>query len=176
MGYAGGTTPRPTYKSIGDHSEAIEIVYDPGIISFRELLDEFWEGHDPTRAGMSSQYRSVIFFSSDSRKRTAEMSLAETGERVQKKIHTEIEPLSGFTQAENYHQKYYLQMQESFKDEFLKLYPRLNDLLRSTAASRVNGFAGGYGSGRELEKVIHSLGLSERNREKLRMMVSRSYR
>ncbi len=173
MGYTGGTTPGPTYKSIGNHSEAIEIVYDPDIISYRELLDEFWEGHDPTRAVMSNQYRSFIFFKNESQKKTAEKSLAETAERVRREIHTGIKPASQFTRAENYHQKYYLQMRESIKDEFLKIYPLMNDLLKSTAAARVNGFAGGYGSRKELEGVIDSLGLSPAGKEKLREIVRR---
>jgi methionine-S-sulfoxide reductase len=168
VGYTGGKTSSPTYRNMGDHSEALEITYDPDIISYRELLDEFWEVHDPTHYIMNVQYRSYIFFNSEAQKRTAEESLRETGERTNRKIYTEIKPLSVFTQAENYHQKYYLQMQRGIKDEFLKIYPRMDDLLKSTAAARINGYVAGYGSLKELEGEVDSLGLSEKSREILR--------
>jgi methionine-S-sulfoxide reductase len=176
VGYTGGKTSSPAYRNMGDHSEALEITYDPDIISYRELLDEFWEGHDPTHYIMNVQYRSYIFFNSEAQKKTAEESLAETGARTKRKVYTEIKPLSGFTQAENYHQKYYLQMQGGIKDEFLNIYPRMDDLLKSTAAARINGYAAGYGSLKKFEGEVDSLGLSGKSREKLKAIVSRGLR
>ena len=61
VGYVGGHTPNPTYHSIGDHAEGVEVEFDPRRISREALLDEFWSSHDPRRPSRSSQYRAALF-------------------------------------------------------------------------------------------------------------------
>ena len=75
VGYAGGTTPSPTYYGMGDHTESIEIYYDPKVVSYNDLLDIFWESHSPTSRPYSRQYMSMIMYNSEKQRRSAEASL-----------------------------------------------------------------------------------------------------
>lgn len=117
-GYSGGTVPNPTYKQVSEgntgHAECIEIVYDPAEISYDELLEVFWQTHDPTtlnRQGndVGPQYRSVIFYHNQEQKEKAEKykaALDKSGAFADP-IVTEISPASTFYIAEDYHQDYY---------------------------------------------------------------------
>lgn len=117
-GYSGGTVVNPTYKQVCDgntgHAEVIQIVYDPSKITFDELLEAFWQSHDPTtlnRQGndVGPQYRSVIFYHNAEQKEKAEKYKAELdkSKAFDNPIVTEITPFSKFYVAENYHQDYY---------------------------------------------------------------------
>ena len=117
-GYTGGNLVNPTYEEVctdrTGHAEAVEIEYDPDEISYDELLDIFWNNHDPTslnRQGpdVGIQYRSSIFFHDESQKQTAQKSkekLNSSG-KFSKTIVTEIVPSPEFYKAEEYHQKYF---------------------------------------------------------------------
>jgi peptide-methionine (S)-S-oxide reductase len=119
-GYMGGHVKRPTYKEVCNgntgHAEVVQIVYDPKMIHFTELLEVFWQTHDPTTlnrqgADVGTQYRSVVFFHSEEQKKTAEelkLSLDVSG-AFAGPIVTEISPASEFYVAEDYHQNYYAQ-------------------------------------------------------------------
>jgi len=159
VGYAGGSKENPTYTDLGDHSEAIQIDYDPTRISYTELLEIFWQSHDPTSRPYSRQYMSVIFYHSEEQRRLAEESLEREEARRGAPILTEIVPASGFTLAEGYHQKYRLQHNPEFMEEFQAIYPD-GGWVDSTAAARVNGYLAGYGSQSELSAGLDSLGLS----------------
>ena len=117
-GYSGGQTDNPTYKQVtgGEtgHAECIEVTYDPAKISYDELLEVFWQVHDPTTlnrqgADVGTQYRSVIFYHNDEQKQKAEKYKKELDESgaYDDPIVTEIAPASTFYIAENYHQEYY---------------------------------------------------------------------
>jgi peptide methionine sulfoxide reductase msrA/msrB len=117
-GYIGGKTDNPTYKDVCSdntgHAEAVEVVFDPAVISYEQLLDLFWRMHDPTsvdRQGpdIGSQYRSAIFYFSEAQKKAAEKSKAELDSlRVFKnKAVTQIVPAGKFYKAEEYHQDYF---------------------------------------------------------------------
>jgi len=119
VGYAGGTTPNPTYREACSgqtgHAEAVQVAYDPSRISYEELLRAFWEHHDPTQAmrqgnDVGSQYRSIIVAADADQRRMAEESrdayqrqLTDAGFG---KITTEIVDASPFYFAEDYHQQY----------------------------------------------------------------------
>lgn len=113
-GYSGGTTPSPNYENIGDHAEALQIEFDPDMISYGDLLEIFWHTHDPTtlnRQGndVGTQYRSAIFYRDDIQKELAEKTkeeLAKSG-TYPDPIVTEIKPFTGFFTAEDYHQNFY---------------------------------------------------------------------
>jgi peptide-methionine (S)-S-oxide reductase len=118
-GYAGGTVNNPTYQQVctgsTGHAEAVQITYDPEIISFEDLLYVFWRTHDPTTlnrqgADTGTQYRSVIFYHDEKQKAIAEKSKAETEAAGlwPEPIVTEIAPFRNFYRAESYHQNYYL--------------------------------------------------------------------
>ncbi|HEY4936086.1 MAG TPA: peptide-methionine (S)-S-oxide reductase MsrA [Puia sp.] len=117
-GYSGGTVKNPSYEDVCSgttgHAECLQIIYDPKVISFDELLEVFWEAHDPTtlnRQGndVGTQYRSVIFYHDAEQKKKAEeykIKLDKSG-AYNNPIITEITPFSHFYAAENYHQDYY---------------------------------------------------------------------
>ncbi len=115
-GYAGGTTPNPTYEDVctgrTGHAEVAQITFDPSKITFDQLLKVFWESHDPTTlnrqgADIGTQYRSVIFYHNDEQKAAAEKSRASAQKEFDDPIVTQIQPLKVFYAAENYHQDYY---------------------------------------------------------------------
>ena len=117
-GYAGGEMPNPTYKAVctgtTGHAEVVQIAFDPAVISFRELLQVFFTIHDPTtlnRQGndAGTQYRSAIFYHSPEQRETAERVIRELSEQKlwPNPIVTEVQPLSTFWKAEDYHQGYY---------------------------------------------------------------------
>lgn len=161
VGYAGGTTAEPTYRSIGDHSETIEIDYDPSVLEYEDLLDMFWREHDPRYAPPSRQYRSAIFFRTEEERLAAEASKKRI-ESVVGRIMTTIEPLTGFHRAEDYHQKYRLRGSHALLAEFVAMYPDGGALADSTAAARVNGWLDGYGTAEQVEAALPQLGLSKR--------------
>ncbi|MFO8051473.1 MAG: peptide-methionine (S)-S-oxide reductase MsrA [Thermoplasmatota archaeon] len=116
VGYSGGHTKDPTYKEVCSdrtgHAEVVRVVFDPSVISFRELLDHFFEIHDPTtpnRQGpdIGSQYRSVIFYGSEGQRREAEEARKRWEGKYPGKIVTEIAEAGPFYRAEEYHQKYF---------------------------------------------------------------------
>ncbi len=115
-GYTGGTVPNPSYTEVTrgntGHAEAVEITFDPGVISYEEILKVFWKSHDPTTlnrqgADVGTQYRSAIFYTNDEQKRIAEASLEEAQESFNRTIVTEITPLEEFYVAEDHHQDYF---------------------------------------------------------------------
>jgi len=106
VGYAGGTKKNPIYTNLGDHSETIEINFDPSVISYKELLKHFWEEHDPT-VPQKTQYKSIIFYHNERQRREAQASRRQEEQKRSKKIATEIRPAGIFYKAEEYHQKYF---------------------------------------------------------------------
>lgn len=117
VGYAGGTMENPTYEDVCSdrtgHAEVVEVTYDPERVSYDDLLEVFWNEHDPTQRNrqgfdVGSQYRSVIFYHDDEQRNAALASkerLERSGE-YRKPIVTEIEPAPEFYEAEDYHQQY----------------------------------------------------------------------
>jgi methionine-S-sulfoxide reductase len=167
VGYAGGQKKDPTYRSIGDHSETIEIDYDPARISYKDLLLVFWQGHDPTYKSWGRQYMSAIFFNNDEQRKLALETKDYEENQRNKKIHTEILPLNKFYLAEDYHQKYELRRYSDLMKEFKAMYPRDIDFVNSTAAARINGYIGGHGKSEDFEATIESLGLSTAGQQRL---------
>lgn len=105
VGYAGGTTKNPNYHNLGDHTETVEISFDPGVISFEELVRHFWKQHNPTVKEVT-QYKSVIFYHNKEQKKAAEKSREEMQKNLSREIVTEIRKAGTFYEAEEYHQKY----------------------------------------------------------------------
>ena len=115
-GFAGGTTPNPTYDQVCSgrtgHAEVLQITYDPAKVTYNQLLDLFWRAHDPTtlnRQGADSgtQYRSIILTPSPEQASEAEASKKKAAAQFPDPIVTEIKPLTAFYPAEKYHQNYY---------------------------------------------------------------------
>jgi peptide-methionine (S)-S-oxide reductase len=116
VGYAGGTRPNPTYEQVcagtTGHAEVVQVEFDPQAISYAKILELFWKSHDPTTlnrqgADVGPQYRSIILYSDEAQRRTAEDSRREAAGLFQRPIVTELQPLTTFYRAEDYHQNYY---------------------------------------------------------------------
>ncbi len=160
MGYAGGTTPAPTYQQLGDHVESFQVDYDPAAISYDQLLAVFWESHDGRALPYSRQYASFIFYTNDEQKTKAQAFLAREQARDPLPIRTELVPLVQFFRAEDYHQKYALQSQGAVARELMAIYPDPRAFADSPAAARLNGYLGGHGSRERLLAELPGLGLS----------------
>lgn len=120
VGYAGGVTPNPTYEEVCSgmtgHTEAVLVVFDPKLVTYRALLKAFWEGHDPTQGmrqgnDVGTQYRSAIYATTPAQKAEAEASLkaynkALADDGFRDPISTEIADAPPFYYAEDYHQQY----------------------------------------------------------------------
>jgi len=171
VGYAGGTTRNPSYHDLGDHSESIQIDFDPSRISYRELLEIFWKSHDPTRGSWSRQYRQAIFYHNELQRKVAMESRNKLASETKERIATEIEPYAGFYLAEDYHQKHSLRAYPEIMRGFGAMFPDVKSLINSTAVTRVNGYLGGNGSCDSLKAEIESFGLSKRAKETLTSVV-----
>ena len=115
VGYSGGHLGNPTYKDVCSgrtgHAEVVEVEYDPAQVTYDDLLNVFWDNHDPTtmnRQGpdVGAQYRSAIFFHTPEQEVAAKASKEKAQSRFRNKIVTEITPASEFYRAEDYHQQY----------------------------------------------------------------------
>src|SRR4051794_17839671 len=117
VGYAGGAMPNPTYEDVctdaTGHAEVVEVTFDPAQVSYEQLLNVFWENHDPTQLNRQgpdhgTQYRSVIFIHSPEQQAAAEASKAkqEASGRFRRPVVTQIVPAEPFYRAEDYHQQY----------------------------------------------------------------------
>jgi peptide-methionine (S)-S-oxide reductase len=117
-GYAGGHVANPTYQAVcaetTGHAEVVQIIFDPDVISYEDILFIFWRIHDPTTlnrqgADVGTQYRSIILTHDEAQRQTAERSLmeADAADLWSNPIVTEIVPLTTFYEAEGYHQNYY---------------------------------------------------------------------
>lgn len=117
-GYSGGKIKNPTYREVCSgltgHAEVIHITFDPSVITYDELLEVFWETHDPTTpnrqgADVGTQYRSAVFYHSEEQKEAAEKYKSELNRQnvYNKPVVTEITPFDKFYKAEDYHQNYY---------------------------------------------------------------------
>jgi peptide-methionine (S)-S-oxide reductase len=119
VGYAGGYTQNPSYEEVCSgrtgHSEVVLVVFDPAVVTYEQLLKEFWEDHDPTQGmrqghDVGTQYRSVVYTTDDEQQRVAEATKATFQDALKAsrygEITTEIAPLGEFFYAEPYHQQY----------------------------------------------------------------------
>ena len=138
VGYSGGDVPNATYRNHGTHAEAIEVIFDPSLLSYRELLELFFQIHDPTtvnRQGndMGMSYRSAIYFENEDQKAVALNTIAdiEASGIWPGKVVTEIEPVSDFWEAEPEHQDYIQRIPNGYTCHF----PRPDWILPKRAAA-----------------------------------------
>ena len=127
VGYSGGDVPNATYRHHGNHAEAIEIVFDPQQISYRQILEFFFQIHDPTtqnRQGndVGASYRSALFYLSDEQRRVAEDTVAdvEASGLWPGKVVTEITPVGPFWEAEPEHQDYLERLPDGYTCHFIR--------------------------------------------------------
>jgi peptide-methionine (S)-S-oxide reductase len=147
VGYSGGNVPNATYRNHGTHAEAIEIIFDPARISYRKILEFFFQIHDPTtrnRQGndVGTSYRSAIFYASDEQKRIAEDTISdvEASGLWPGKVVTELAPAGPFWEAEPEHQDYLLLNPGGYTCHFIR--PSWKLPVRAKAAQLRAGAAG----------------------------------
>src|SRR5271167_2890098 len=150
-GYAGGSTANPTYEQVctgqTGHAEVTRVKYDPAQISYNDLLVVFFATHDPTSlnrqgADVGTEYRSVVFYTTDDQKRQAEAFIAELNASDSRgnPIVTEVSPLEAFYEAEDYHREYFRNnsalpyCQFVIAPKLAKLHKNFTDLLKSSQA------------------------------------------
>lgn len=119
-GYAGGTKPKPTYGNHAGYREAVRVRYDPSKVSYEELVDVFWRNIDPFDAAgqfcdQGDAYRSVLYFGNDEEKRIAEKTKQAVAKTFKRPVATEIEKVTTFGAAEDYHQNYHNTNTVSYK-------------------------------------------------------------
>lgn len=166
VGYAGGSTPNPTYPSIGDHAEAVDLRFDPDTVAFEALLERFWAGHDPSVPGRG-QYRAALYCHDEEQYRLAE-GMKRALEREHGPIATEVHLGAAYHPAEGYHQKWRLRRCAKLWAELEGWFPKEADLLASATAAKLNGLVGGRVERGELDRWAERLGLSERGQAILR--------
>ncbi|NNK93561.1 MAG: peptide-methionine (S)-S-oxide reductase [Desulfobacterales bacterium] len=171
VGYAGGQMDAPTYRQMGDHTETIQIDYDPSRVSYNQLLDIFWQSHQPKRRSWSQQYMNAVFYHNENQLLQAEASKTALSQKIGHKVETKVVPLNSFTMAEDYHQKYLLKGRNALEKELVRIYPHHRDLVDSTAAARLNGYVGGHGNKDQLSREIERLGLSIEGKKTLTELV-----
>ncbi|MEZ5944284.1 MAG: peptide-methionine (S)-S-oxide reductase MsrA [Planctomycetaceae bacterium] len=127
VGYSGGDVPNATYRNHGTHAEAIEVVFNPAQLSYRKLLEFFFQIHDPTtpnRQGndMGTSYRSAIYYTSDEQKQVAEQLISEVNQsrKWPGPVVTQVEPASDFWEAEPEHQDYLLRYPNGYTCHFAR--------------------------------------------------------
>ncbi|MFC4436484.1 MULTISPECIES: peptide-methionine (S)-S-oxide reductase MsrA [Natrialbaceae] len=157
VGYAGGTEPDPTYFSLGDHTEVVQVAYDPAELSYEDLLEVFWTNHDWSTSAPKRQYRSVVLAHDDDQYEAACGERAALAERTGRSVTTDVERLEGFTPAEEFHQKYELQSTPVVGDELERLYG--DGFVDSTVVARLNGFVAGHGAPAQRDEVLAALDL-----------------
>ncbi len=167
VGYTGGTTAEPTYRRLGDHVETVQVDFDPEAVSYDELLDLFWRGHNATRPPWSRQYMSAVFVGDDQQGQLAKEHKTRLEGSGGKTLRTEILPASRFYLAEDYHQKYTLQGDSLLNGEFRCMYPDFADFVASAAAAKVNGYLYGCGSLEQVRTQLSGLGLSAKGGQHL---------
>jgi peptide-methionine (S)-S-oxide reductase len=175
VGYSGGKKEDPTYYSLGDHTETVQVDFDPSRISYRELLEVFWATPNSCERSGKRQYMSAVFYHNEEQKQQALETKDREAARRQQKIGTAILPATTFYLAEDYHQKYLLQQRSDLMREFRAMYPEPKYFVASTAAAHVNGYLGLNGSYQGLQKEIDSLGLSPAGKAALEELWKRAH-
>lgn len=166
VGYAGGTVPNPTYRQMGDHTETVQIDFDPAVLSYEGALRHFWRNHYPNRDEYKGrQYISLLRVYDSEQEAAAARVKAEMEEELGEAIETEIAPFTDFTRAEERHQKYYLKRYPKTLDQLSGLYGDLQSLEDSTLAARLNGFIKGYGNRESLLQEIGQWNIGEEDQQ-----------
>ena len=173
MGYAGGQTDAPNYGNIGDHTETVQVEYDPGRITYAQLLDIFWKSHRPTRRSWSRQYMNAVFYHNEQQRQVAMASKTGVEQNIGRTVKTEVVPLRSFTMAEDYHQKYILKKHRALSNQMARIYPNHQDFVDSPAVTRLNGYAGGHATADQLSREIDILRLSAEGKNRLADLVKR---
>ncbi|WP_020620031.1 peptide-methionine (S)-S-oxide reductase MsrA [Paenibacillus daejeonensis] len=169
VGYAGGTAPNPTYREMGDHTETVQVDYEPQKISYEQLLALFWDRHNPNNLldYKGNQYRSLILFHDEGQQDAIRQYIRRLADQGRSVDATSVAPCQAWYRAEERHQKYYLQRYPDALAKAQELYRDRAELLNSTLAARLNGIAKGFSSGERVRTEIKDWPVEGELRERL---------
>lgn len=161
VGYCGGAKAEPTYRDLGDHSETVQLDFDPDAVSYEELLTLFFESHNPLRPALKRQYASMIFYHDEEQREAAHAAAARVADEAGKSPSTDIREAPRLWRAEDYHQKYKLQRVEEVFAEYRRRFDSFDELVDSTAVARANGYIAGHGDHSRFRDDRELLGISK---------------
>jgi peptide-methionine (S)-S-oxide reductase len=167
VGFAGGLAENPTYRSMGDHTETVEVDFNPEMSSFEEILHIFWNNHTSTNRVRykERQYMSILFYHDEKQKESIFNVKTELEEKRNEQIETEIVPYADFTLAENRHQKYYLKRFSKAAALLNNYYPSADAFTDSTSIARLNGFVREFGTLNSIKEEINEWQISGESRQ-----------
>ncbi|MBP3950491.1 peptide-methionine (S)-S-oxide reductase [Bacillus sp. YZJH907-2] len=173
VGYSGGSTKNPTYRNMGDHTESLEIDYDPTVISVVELLKMFWQHHNAQRMNdyRGRQYLSLLLYRNEQQLDLIQSQKQKFERQLGKEIVTEIKPYHHFYIAEDRHQKYYLKRFSNAYASIFQHFTTEQAFVDSTIVARLNAMAKGFGTYTELKQSVQSWGLSEIEEQNLNKLL-----
>ena len=167
VGYTGGVAPNPTSADIKDHTECVQMDFDPSVVSYEKLLSVFWAGHDPTQK-KALHYKAAVYYSNEQQRLLAESSAQEIAQKLGQPIFTEVLPLGAFYRAESAEQKHFLRHRAQLWSEIEALYGQdERGLEDSTLAARLNAYSAGCGDLSVLNRELDSYNLSAAGRQYL---------
>lgn len=174
VGYAGGSSINPSYTNLGLHTEVIEIDYDPEIISYSQLIDEFFNAHNETLRPYDQRVKSLIFYRDDEELEIAKVKLNDARMAIddEENVYTELKEFSVFYIAEEKNQNRSLKTEISLYEEIRAKYGSDEKVLLSVLASKLNGVVYGYGSVEEAENLLSKSALSEEAINRIRQILS----
>lgn len=143
VGYAGGTKPDPSYRTLGDHTEVVRLEYDPTTLGYREILETVFAEHSPEGQTRNRQYHNVVLVESDRQAETLDAFLDAQGLDAAS-IETRLERLDEFSLAEPYHQKYNLKSNPRMTTAFDEAGYEDTEIRRSPAAAKLNAHVSGH--------------------------------
>ncbi|GGG66928.1 peptide-methionine (S)-S-oxide reductase MsrA [Paenibacillus radicis (ex Gao et al. 2016)] len=175
VGYAGGTTPDPTYREMGDHSETVQLQYDSNQLAFQQLVELFWQSHNPININgyKGTQYMSLLFYNCEEQEEVIRHVIQNRINLGYEQPETRITRYTEFYPAEERHQKYYLQRYPDAIEKLSALYPDKQELFRSTLAARLNGLAKGYTSMERIRSELEDWNIGPDERKELLELLRR---
>jgi len=169
VGYSGGVKQNPTYYELGNHTETYQVDFDPGQISYSDLIEVFWALHNPHAAVHGPQYKAVVFFHNTEQEQIARDTAARIEAESGRTVTTEIREAETFWLAEDYHQKYALRNTDPLIAEMRRFYDvDSREFIDSTLAARLNAYAGLRGHESILLDELASYGATPATQEVLR--------
>lgn len=162
VGFSGGNSPYPTPRNKKDHTETVQLDFNPEVISYHTLLNHFFLNHNPNRKKYRDrEYISIILYHSEEQRQIAEKIKKEQESFKKTDIQTEITLFENFTMAENRQQKWHIKRVAKAMEELKKIYQTEEEFIHATLPARLNSHAKGYGNLEETKKEIQTWKIEE---------------
>ncbi|WP_046178404.1 peptide-methionine (S)-S-oxide reductase MsrA [Domibacillus tundrae] len=175
VGFAGGTTHEPVYRQMGDHTETVQIDFDPSLLSFEDIIRTFWAHHTSTHrvTYRERQYMSILFYHDQQQKQTIDKVKKELELERKETIETEIQPFTAFILAEDRHQKYHLKRFKQAAGMLETSFPSEASFMNSTLIARLNGFVKEFGTLQNIHQEIKLWNIPDSSRHILLDMMQK---